>query len=116
LAYAINKRRLTMETEVNDRNFDAEVLKSELPVLVDFWAEWCSPCRMIAPVIKEIAKENADKLKVCKLNVDHSGATAGKYQRQGIPTMAVFKGGKLVGKIVGAQPKHMIMSQLTKFM
>jgi len=104
-----------METEVNDKNFDAEVLKSELPVLVDFWAEWCSPCRMIAPVINEIAKEQSGKLKVCKLNVDHSQRTAGKYNIQGIPTMAVFIAGKLAGKIIGAQPKGAILKQLEQY-
>ncbi|MBU1061538.1 MAG: thioredoxin [Candidatus Omnitrophica bacterium] len=94
-----------MEIRVNDENFKKEVLESKLPVLVDFWAEWCMPCRMVAPVVEEIAKEYQGKLKVCKLNVDEARNTASDYGIMSIPTMAIFKNGKVINKIVGALPK-----------
>jgi thioredoxin 1 len=94
-----------METNVNDKNFKQEVLESNLPVLVDFWAEWCGPCRMVAPVVEQISKEYKGKLKVCKLNVDDSPKTASSYDIMSIPTLAIFKNGKVVDKIVGALPK-----------
>ena len=94
-----------METNVNDKNFKQEVLESNLPALVDFWAEWCGPCRMVAPVVEQISKEYKGKLKVCKLNVDDSPKTASSYDIMSIPTLAIFKNGKVVDKIVGALPK-----------
>ena len=94
-----------MEIKVNDENFKEEVLESDIPTLVDFWAEWCMPCRMVAPVVEEIAKEYQGKLKVCKLNVDEAGNTASNYDIMGIPTLLIFKNGKVAGKIVGALPK-----------
>ncbi|MEE4202280.1 MAG: thioredoxin TrxA [Halieaceae bacterium] len=96
---------------VSDADFDQEVLASELPVLVDFWAEWCGPCKMIAPVLEEIAKDYAGKLKVCKVDVDANQATPGKFDIRGIPTLIVFKGGNAVETKVGALSK----SQLTAF-
>ncbi len=101
-----------MEVELNDTNFNEEVLKSELPVLVDFWAPWCGPCSMVAPIVEEIAKEYTDKLKVCKLNVDEGAVTASKYEIRGIPTLAIFKDGKIVETIVGAIPKSQIEDKL----
>jgi len=94
-----------MEIKVNDENFKQEVLESDIPVLVDFWADWCMPCRMVAPVVEEIAKEYKGKLKVCKLNVDEARNTASNYGIMSIPTLAIFKNGKVADKIVGALPK-----------
>ena len=94
-----------MEIKITDTNFEQEVLKSDIPVLVDFWAVWCAPCLMVAPVVKEIAKEYRDKLKVCKLNVDEAPNTASRYGIMSIPTLAVFKDGEVVDRIVGALPK-----------
>lgn len=94
-----------MEIRVNDENFKKEVLESKVPVLVDFWAEWCMPCRMVAPVVEEIAKEYQGKLKVCKLNVDEARNTASDYGIMSIPTIAIFKNGKVINKVVGALPK-----------
>ena len=94
-----------MEIRVNDENFKQEVLESDLPTLVDFWADWCMPCRMVAPVVEEIAREYQGKLKVCKLNVDEARNTASDYGIMSIPTLAIFKNGKVVDKNVGALSK-----------
>ena len=101
-----------MEVNVNDANFEQEVLKSDIPVLVDFWAEWCSPCLMVAPVVEEIAKEYQGKLKVCKLNVDEGQATASEYGIMSIPTLAIFKDGKIADKVIGALPKEELVSKI----
>jgi len=94
-----------MEILINDGNFKQEVLEENLPVLVDFWAVWCGPCLRLAPVIEQIAKEYKGKLKVCKLNVDDAPKTAAGYEIMSIPTLAIFKNGKVVDKIVGALSK-----------
>jgi thioredoxin 1 len=99
------KEEEKMEVAVDDVNFKEEVLNSDIPALVDFWAEWCAPCLMVAPVLKEIAKEYKEKLKVCKVNVDNAPNTASKYGIMSIPTLAIFKNGKVVDKVVGALPK-----------
>ncbi|MDI6840606.1 MAG: thioredoxin [bacterium] len=101
-----------MEVKLNDTNFEDEVLKSNLPVLVDFWASWCMPCFMVAPVVEEIAKEYEGRLKVCKLNVDEGPRTASKYGIMSIPTLAIFKGGKVVDTVVGAIPKPYLEEKL----
>ena len=101
-----------MEVELTDANFESEVLKSELPVLVDFWAPWCSPCFMVAPAVEEIAREYEGKLKVCKLNVDGAPRTASEYGIMSIPTLAIFKEGKLQDSIVGAVPKAAIAEKI----
>jgi thioredoxin 1 len=99
---------------VNDSNFDSEVLKSSTPVAVDFWAEWCGPCRMLGPIIEQAAVELGDKVKVRKLNVDESQATAAKYGIMSIPTVLVFKGGEIVDRMVGLQPKQAIVDRLSR--
>lgn len=101
------------EVMVNDGNFQQEVLDSDIPVLVDFWAEWCGPCRMISPVIGEISDEYSGKLKVCKLNVEECPQTAAKYNIMNIPALMVFKNGEVVDKAVGAIPKRDIVAKIT---
>ena len=93
-------------------NFQSEVLSSSLPVLVDFWAPWCAPCRMIAPVIAEIANEYAGKLKVARLNVDENQEISARYGVMSIPTLALFKGGVVVDQVVGAVPKRAITTKV----
>lgn len=92
-------------TDVTDDTFEGEVLKSEIPVLVDFWAEWCQPCRAIAPIVKALAEEHGDKLKVVKLNIDESPQTPGSYGIRSIPTVLAFKNGQVVSQLTGARPK-----------
>jgi len=98
--------------EVNESNFQQEVLDSSLPVLVDMWAPWCMPCKMVAPAVEKIANDNADKLKVCKLNVDNNQNIAVRHNIQGIPALLIFKDGKEVDRIVGAVPPQAIQSKL----
>ena len=99
---------------VTDATFEEEVLKSEKPVVVDYWAEWCGPCRMVAPVLEEIASEHGDKIDVVKLNVDENPAVAQRYGIMNIPTLSVFKGGEVVDRIVGFVPKSAITSMISK--
>lgn len=103
-----------MEINVNDKNFKEEVLGSDLPVLVDFWAVWCGLCLMTAPAVEQIAKEYKSKLKVCKLDVDEAPKTASNYDIMSIPTLAIFKKGKIVDKIIGALPKSEIEKTVKK--
>jgi thioredoxin 1 len=100
----------------SDAAFDAEVLKSDLPVLVDFWAPWCGPCLMIAPVVDEIAESHKGKLKVVKLNVDENGQTPQTYGVMAIPTLILFKGGQLKEKIVGVVAKNKLVDLIAKYL
>ena len=98
--------------EVSDANFQAEVLDSDLPVIVDFWAAWCGPCRMVSPLIEEIANDYDGKVKVTKLNVDENRETAGKYGIMSIPTILLFKEGSVSKQVVGAMPKSALVQEL----
>ncbi|MCL6583299.1 MAG: thioredoxin [bacterium] len=105
-----------MEIQLSDENFEKEVLESELPVLVDFWAEWCMPCRAIAPTVSQIADEYAGKLKVGKLNIDVNPKMASTYQIMSIPTLVIFKNGEKKEQIVGNVPKSFIEDKIKPFL
>jgi thioredoxin 1 len=100
---------------VTDATFEAEVLKSAKPVIVDYWAEWCGPCRQVAPVLEEIASEYSEKLDIVKLNVDDNPEVTQRYGIMNIPTMSVFKDGQVVKEIVGAKPKSALLRELADF-
>ncbi len=104
-----------MPVQLRDDSFETEVLKSNVPVLVDFWAQWCMPCHMVAPAVEAVAKEYEGKLKVCKLNVDEAPQTASAYGIMSIPTLMIFKGGQPVDKIIGAVPKEEIERVVKKY-
>ena len=99
-------------TEVTDNNFQAEVIESDTPVLVDFWAPWCGPCRIVHPVLEQIAEERGDALKIVKLNVDENQETAMKFEILSIPTLILFKGGEVAKKVIGAYPKPKLEAEL----
>ena len=101
---------------VTDATFEQDVLNSDKPVIVDFWAEWCAPCRAVGPVLEQIAGENADKIEIVKLNVDENPETAAKYRITSIPAMKVYKGGEVVKSVIGAKPKLALESELAAFL
>ena len=101
---------------LNDANFEQEVLRSDVPVIVDFWAEWCAPCRIIAPIVEQLATEYGEKLKVGKLDVDNNPQVSMKYSIRSIPTLLIFKGGEPVEQIIGAVPKQTIVEKLQPYL
>ena len=100
---------------VTDDTFEIEVLKSDKPVVVDYWAEWCGPCRMVAPVLEEIANEHADKINVVKINIDENPQVAQRYGILQIPTLNVFSGGEVVKQVIGAKPKSALLRDLADY-
>ncbi|MDA3870795.1 MAG: thioredoxin [Candidatus Marinimicrobia bacterium] len=98
--------------KVTDANFEEEVIKSDIPVLVDFWAAWCMPCKMLTPILKEIAEEMEGKIKIAKLDVDNSPQSAGQYGIRSIPSLLIFKSGSVVEQIIGALPKNTIQQKI----
>jgi len=103
---------MSKEIELTDGNFETEVINSDIPVLVDFWAPWCGPCRMVAPIVEEISHEYDGKVKVGKLNTDDNQMVASQYGIMSIPTLMIFKGGKVVERIIGAHPKSALTGKI----
>jgi len=102
----------TKPTDVTDANFEAQVVKSDKPVLVDFWAPWCAPCRMVGPVVEELAEDMKDTIEVCKVNIDDSQAVAQTYDVRAIPTLILFVGGKVAARLVGVRPRADIEKEI----
>ncbi len=107
---------MSIAKDVTDATFEQEVLNSSDTIMVDFWAEWCGPCRAVSPILDKIAEENADKIKIVKLNVDDNPQTAMKYQITSIPAMKVYRGGEVVKTVIGAKPKPALEADLAEFL
>ena len=105
---------MSKPVQITDSTFDDEVMKSEIPVIVDFWAPWCGPCKMIAPILEDIATEYDGKLKVAKLDVDSNTKVASQYKIMSIPALLIFKNGELVDQMIGAMPKNQLLDHITK--
>ncbi len=105
-----------MSKEVTDASFQSDVLEHDKPIMVDFWAEWCGPCRAVSPILDKIAEENSDKLDIVKLNVDDNPETAMKYGITSIPAMCVFQKGEMVKRVIGAKPKPALEADLAEFL
>jgi thioredoxin 1 len=106
--------RMSKPMEITDATFEKEVLQADKPVVVDFWATWCGPCKMIAPILEEVASEMGEKVKVTKLDVDSNGRTAGKYNIMSIPSLLFFRNGQVVDQVIGAIPKAQLLARLEK--
>ncbi|MFC1840671.1 thioredoxin [Thermodesulfobacteriota bacterium] len=117
-SYETFKRRNRMGEvfEVSDESFESEIINSDIPSIVDFWAEWCGPCKKIGPVVEELAGEYAGKIKVAKMDVDNNRQTPAKFGIRNIPTLILFKGGEVVNTIIGAQPKSAIEEEIKKLL
>ncbi len=102
------------EIVITEQNFEQEVLQSTLPVMIDFWAVWCGPCKVLSPIVDELAKDYEGKIKVGKINVDENGQLAMRYNVMSIPTLKFFKNGKVVGEMIGAAPKQIVETELKK--
>ena len=109
-----NKRGFMATSAVSDATFETEVKKAELPVLVDFWAEWCGPCRMVGPILEELSEEFAGQLKIVKLDVESNPSVAQAYNIRGIPALLLFKNGEVAGQQIGALPKHQLRAWITE--
>ena len=105
---------MSKPVEISDATFDEVVMKSDVPVIVDFWAPWCGPCKMIAPILEEIATEYDGKLKVAKMDVDSNTQIASQYKIMSIPSLLIFKGGQLVDQVIGALPKAQLLNHVSK--
>ena len=107
---------MSKPVEITDATFEKEVLQADVPVVVDFWATWCGPCKMIAPILEEVARDLGDRVKVAKIDVDNNNRTAGKYNIMSIPSLLFFRNGQVVDQVIGAIPKAQLLARLERVM